>query len=180
MVSLSAAGVPHAEQEKYDQVNRLRAQGASEEVVKKADDFLELQFAAVRSRAGWERLQAALSAARGQIWASRSFAWFPKEHWIWAFWRKNVDFDSAPVLQKVRCPFLLVFGERDPHQPVQKGARRVEEVLQAGKNQDYSIKIIPNANHSLQVPDANNRLVIAPELESLIADWILKHVTVAK
>ena len=180
VVSLSAAGVPHAEQEKYDQVNRLRAQGASEDAIKKADDFLELQFAAVRNRAGWEKLQAALPAARGQIWASRSFAGFPKEHWIWAYWRKNVDFDSAPVLQRVRCPIMLIFGESDPHQPVQKGARRAEEALQTGKNQDYSVKIIPNANHSLQVPDANKRLVIAPDLEALIADWISKRVTVAK
>jgi pimeloyl-ACP methyl ester carboxylesterase len=180
VVSLSAAGVSHAEQEKYDQVNRLRAQGHSEDVLKKADDFLELQFDAVRSRAGWEKLQAALQAARGQIWASRSFAEFPKEHWIWAYWRKNVDFDSAPVLQKVHCPIMLVFGELDPHQPVQKGVRRAEEALQAGKNQDYSVKIIPNANHSLQVPDANNRLGAAPGLDALIADWILKRVTVAK
>jgi pimeloyl-ACP methyl ester carboxylesterase len=180
IVSLSAAGVPHAEQEKYDQINRLRAKGHSEEALKKADDFLELQFDAARSRAGWDRLQVALPAAQGQIWASRSFAFFPKEHWIWDYWRKNVDFDSAPVLQKTRCPLLMVFGERDPHQPVQKGVSRAEQALQAGRNKDYSIKVIPNANHALQVPDANNRLIVAPDLETMIADWIVKQVKVAR
>jgi hypothetical protein len=38
-------------------------------VLKKADEFLELQFEAVQSRAGWEKPQAALPAARDQIWA---------------------------------------------------------------------------------------------------------------
>jgi pimeloyl-ACP methyl ester carboxylesterase len=180
VVSISASGVPVAEQEKYDQVNRLREQGQPEDVLKKADEFLELQFEAVRSRAGWEKLQAALPPARDQIWASRSFAWFPQEHWMWTFWRKIVDFDPAPVLRKVRCPALLIFGERDASQPVQKGVERVEQALKEGKNPDYLIKVIPNANHALQVLDGGARLAPAPGVDTLITDWILKRATVAK
>jgi len=44
-------------------VNRLREQGRPEDFLKKADEFLELQFEAVQSRAGWEKPQAALPAA---------------------------------------------------------------------------------------------------------------------
>ncbi|MBX3279903.1 MAG: alpha/beta fold hydrolase [Acidobacteria bacterium] len=180
VVSISAAGVPVAEQEKYDQINRLRTQGQSEDVLKKADAFLDLQFDAVRSRAGWERLQAALPEARGQIWASRSFAWYPKEHWMWAFWRKIVDYDPALVLEKVRIPVLLIIGERDAGQPVHKGVERIESAFKAGKNRDYKIEVISNADHSLQVLDENNRLAAATGIDTLITDWVLRRVTVAK
>jgi len=44
-------------------VNRLREQSRPEDVLKKADEFLELQFEAVQSRAGWEKQQAVLPAA---------------------------------------------------------------------------------------------------------------------
>lgn len=179
-VSISAAGVPPAEQEKYDQVNRLRMQGLSETDLKKADEFLQLQFDAVRSSEGWEKLQAVVPGAQNQTWSSRSFAGFPKEHWIWTFWRKNVDYDPAHILQKVKCPILLIFGENDPGQPVQKGVARVEKALKDGGNQDYLIKVIPKANHTLQVLDRNNLWVLAPDFESLIADWVLKRVTTTK
>src|SRR5262249_43121633 len=82
--------------------------------------------------------------------------------------------------RKVHCPTLLIFGERDASQPVQKGVERVEQALKEGKNPDYLIKVIPNANHALQVLDGSARLAPAPGVDTLIADWILKRATVAK
>lgn len=180
VIGISAAGVPGADQERFDQVNRLRLQGQPEEILKKADDFLKMQFEAVKSPVGWKKWEAALPAARGQIWASRSFADFPKDHWLWTFWRKNINYDPAPVIQKVRVPVLLLFGEKDGGMPVQIGVDRLEQALKTGKTPDYQIKVFPNAGHSLQITDANNRLVSAPGVDELIPEWILKRVTVVK
>lgn len=85
---------------------------------------------------------------------------------------------GALAPQKVRCPILMVFGERDPVQPVQKGVVRVEQALRAGGNKDYTIKVIPNAIHSLQITEANNRLTLAPGVEAMLTDWLMKRVTV--
>jgi hypothetical protein len=57
---------------------------------------------------------------------------------------------------------------------------RVEQALKEGKNPDYLIKVIPNANHALQVLDGSARWAPAPGVDTLITDWILKRITVAK
>jgi len=150
----SGGGVTNQEAEINEQVARMRAQKFSEEEIKEAVAFMQLQFDAVRSPEGWEKFQAAIPPARDKKWYRYTWGGLPKEHWQWAWWRPIVNYDPAPVLEKVKVPVLILFGASDqlvPPDTIPAIAARIQSALKKGGNKDVTTKIFPNANHDLSV-----------------------------
>jgi pimeloyl-ACP methyl ester carboxylesterase len=63
--------------------------------------------------------------------------------WLRAF----ITFDPAPVLATVRCPALVVFGERDTQVPPSTNRPPLEAAFAKGGNTNVTIKVYPEANH---------------------------------
>jgi pimeloyl-ACP methyl ester carboxylesterase len=66
--------------------------------------------------------------------------------WMQAFIRH----DPAPVLEKVKCPVLALFGEKDLQVPPNPNAEAVTEALKRGGNTKGTVKVLPGLNHLFQ------------------------------
>ncbi len=59
-------------------------------------------------------------------------------------------YDPVPALEKVRCPVLALFGEKDLQVPPIENAVAVENTFKTGGNKNATVKTIPNLNHLFQ------------------------------
>ena len=53
-------------------------------------------------------------------------------------------------LTKLKCPVLAVYGDKDVQVPSKENIKSLKKALKQGKNEDYTIKEIPNLNHLFQ------------------------------
>jgi uncharacterized protein len=176
----------------------IRAAGGTEEAVRKNTDIQKLIFAAVRTGTGWDRvaevmtaeIKAALDAApaaqqlppdkRDAVIKAQVAAQIANSRTPW--FKFFLDYDPAPTLQKVKCPVLAVFGERDLQVPVALNREPMEQALKSGGNTAYTIEVMARANHLYQ--EAKTGAVqeytmlkkeFVPELLPLLTSWILKQ-----
>ena len=90
----------------------------------------------------------------------------------------KLDYDPVPVLEKVRCPVLAIWGADDTNVPVDRSIAVFDEALRRAGNKDYTLKIFPNADHGLQLPPAKRTSdgEFVPGYLETITDWILERV----
>jgi pimeloyl-ACP methyl ester carboxylesterase len=147
-------------------------------------------MAVVRQRYAWSRTGEGLEALETAERTARKQPWYPyigafggKANPFWDFWKLIRDYDPAPALQKVRCPVLATFGERDTFVPVAKSVAIWEVELNKAGNKDVTIKVFPNGDHSL-VETRTGGLKEIPHIRRFVPgywdfqlDWLLKRVT---
>ena len=67
-------------------------------------------------------------------------------------------FDPLPLWEKVRCPVLAFWGEKDVLVPVHQSAERIADALKRGGNTRYEFKFFSNAGHGLLRSEKERRL----------------------
>lgn len=93
----------------------------------------------------------------------------PPQAWemVKAQMRAVMNVDPADFLTKVRCPVLAVFGENDTSIPVNKSVALYKKYLGEAGNEALTIKVFPNASHTIRVGG-----VFASGYFDLILDWL--------
>ena len=98
------------------------------------------------------------------------------------WFRHFLTFDPAPRLRQVKCPVLVVTGERDLQVPPAENMPPIEEALKAAGNKDYKLVELPGLNHLLQtsqtgLPAEYSKIAetIAPVALQTIGGWIAEH-----
>ncbi len=93
--------------------------------------------------------------------------------------------DPAPILERVKCPVLLVFGELDLQVPAEWSRDAMVKALERGGNKDVKAKIFPKANHLYQEaktgsPSEYTALPkqFVPGFLDFISGWILERVDI--
>lgn len=71
----------------------------------------------------------------------------------WAFAKRNLKSDATPFLSRIAVPVLAVFGARDLNVDVQQSVSIYKEALTGAGNTDVTIKVFPDADHSLLKTD---------------------------
>ncbi len=176
MVLVAAAGVSSKEQVTYDALSKARRVGVPENELKEAEEFLRLQFEASRSEKAWQQLQAMIPAVRDKKWFRFTLGGIPRTSWIWESTRLTSFFEPEPILRKIKCPVLLIFGGEDANYPAQRSAEIMERVLRGGGNRDVTAKIFPGADHGLLVRQADGKLIPAPDPDETKYNWLIKRV----
>jgi len=185
VIMLSGGGVTPAEQERYDDAAKLKGLGYSQAVLDSAVGLLELADDYVRSQrdADWGRLEQTPTAYRQRPWfhhLDRFPLVLPREAEAWTGLRPILDYDPRPVLQQLKIPVLAILGELDTSTPTAETAKRIEAALHRAGNADFTVRIVPRADHALEVADgvAPGWLGTepAPGWEEETADWVLRHV----
>jgi uncharacterized protein len=143
-----------------------RAEGRTPEQIKSNTRVQQVLFEAARQNRGWED---ATLAVRAEVRASiaqlpeeqrkaipdvervvamqaDSQVAFARSPWF----RYFLDYDPAPTLARVTCPALALFGERDLQVPVEANRAAVEDIAKKAAAKQFSIKVIPGANHLYQ------------------------------
>lgn len=89
-------------------------------------------------------------------------------------------YDPQPALTKVTCPVLAINGSKDLQVPAKENLTKIEEALQLGGNQNYTILELPNLNHLFQTAETGSpeeymfiEETISPLALKTMGDWIL-------
>ena len=175
-ISASGGGTIE-EQDTASLLAKMRADGFSEADIEEARRFVKLTYQAPHSREAWQKLQDALPNARNQKWFSRTIGGLPKDNWVWEQRRLNAGYDPAPTFRRVRCPVLIIYGEKDNPSA---GIARIEQALREAGNRDYTVRVFPGADHDLEVgKQGDGKIDWAEGFLELLTNWTLERVTVA-
>ena len=149
MILHAASAVTPKMQARMELENSFPHYGYSPDEIREATVYQTLYFDAMRSDEAYEKLQAAYeqAKARGAKWV-----WSPgtKEKLQQQWFHLIMDFDPAPTLEKVKSPVLAFFGEKDVLVPPDGNVAVLKQALKNGGNKDYTIKILPRANHRFE------------------------------
>ncbi len=103
-------------------------------------------------------------------------------------WMKYfLKYDPAPALEKVKCPVLMLFGEKDLQVPPHQNKGPMENALQKGGNKDYRSVVLPSANHLFQQAETGSSSEypklpkeFVPGFLDTMSTWVIERVTVVK
>jgi dienelactone hydrolase len=186
VISQSGSGVSPEEQELYRSEAWLQADGFSQAEIQKVMALIRSRYECARTGQGWEQLAAVERAAESERWYPYTGGAAGKDDPFWEFWRLIHDYDPVPVLEKVKCPVLAVWGGLDTFVPVEKSVAVWRKSLAQAGNEDVTLKVYPNGDHSLmtaktgglkEVPRLNG---FVPGYFEMQKDWILRHVRVPR
>ena len=156
--------------------------GLKQEELNEAIAYQNLYLDAMNSDEAYDKLQAAFEQARqrGVRWV-----WNPgtKEQLRAQWTRPNVDFDPVPVLEKVKCPVLALFGGKDGLVPPEGNVSIMEAALKKAGNKDFTIKVLPGVNHNFQLPGMGSwgfqsSGKTPPGYYDVMIEWLKKRVHV--
>jgi hypothetical protein len=70
------------------------------------------------------------------------------DHPYWQFIRRLYFYDPVPTLRQLQAPTFALWGELDNNILAEKNKAAWEAALKAGGNRDYTLRILPKANHA--------------------------------
>ncbi len=168
-----------ARQETTRRLNEMRASGYSEAEVREANDYLELLWQALRSDADWDKYADARSRVAALGWYRYADGIESRDSDDFRWSRLNMHYDPVPVLEKVKCPVLALFGERDTNVTPAENVATMEAALMRAGNKDFTLRTLDGANHGLRPVAPGSGAVplhrgigYAPELWPTVQEWL--------
>ncbi len=182
LISVSGAGIPTAETTIDEAQNEMTARGMKPQTVEQIIGLMKLQYRFAQTGEGWEEYATAREKLAARI--GRPPDTFPgtRDDPYWQFIRRLYFYDPAPTLRQLKVPTLALFGKLDDNILAAKNKAAWETALKAGGNRDYSLRILPNANHlMLEAKVGNNAEMaslqrFAPDYFATIQEWLAKRV----
>lgn len=182
LISVSGAGVTVAETTIDQTQNELRARGMRPEVVEQIVGIMKLQYQFARTGQGWDEYAAARQKLAAQIGSPPDTFPGKPDHPQWQLIRRLYFYDPAPTLRELQVPTLALFGELDNNIVAEKNKAAWEAALKAGRNRDYTLRILPRANHlQLEAKVGSNAEMpslqrFVPVYFTTIRDWLAKRI----
>jgi uncharacterized protein len=186
----------------YQLESIARAGGKSEAEIQQALALQREVFRAVHTGEGWDQVKTKLEAeAHRQIDAA------PAEQrgtinrdslatvlvgrqlrGVQSPWFKFfAAFDPVTALEKVKCPVLALFGERDVQVPVAINRKPMEQALQVGGNTHVAIAVFPEANHLFIASTTGQpseyptlRKEFVPGFLDTLGGWLARHLSASR
>jgi len=174
----------------YDQADRIARSIGQADTIRKMNHIAQQRIVAAASTGqGWDEARAACDAvlrlslgikpgpAGDSLVADAVMSQLKpmRSPWMKTF----VTHDPVPVLEKVRCPVLALFGAQDLQVAPEVNAPPIERALKRGGNRDVTVRIFPRANHLFQPTDNGNPALydslpkeFVPGLVDTISTWV--------
>jgi pimeloyl-ACP methyl ester carboxylesterase len=163
------------EQDVYRTRNDLVDGGLVEPALSRAMALYTQWLTVARTGEGWDALERAMSAAKGESWF-RSLGLPPKGNWIYQWYPAVGSFDPLPLWEHVEVPVLLLYGERDRNTPVEASLHGIGSALKIAHNADVTPVIIPGAVHNLTIQWQPGQPFFwwhaAPGYSELLISWV--------
>jgi dipeptidyl aminopeptidase/acylaminoacyl peptidase len=177
-VASAASGIRADEGERYSLRNSLGGGTLTPAESARAERFID---ALIRSGR-----QGARSAELDSIVARDSTAkWFfrvpPNDNYYWSFSKAIATYDPAHYWANVHVPVLFLYGANDQRVSVKESMTRIRAALRKAHNDRYTIKVFPNADHTLRLVASPGGAFQWPRnppgyLETLV-DWVIRVAT---
>ena len=126
----------------------LRADGFAEDDIREAVAFTKMRMDLIRGKGEYEDLEKSHATVEKRPWfeyAGRC------DRPLFYSARKMVEFDPGPAWEKVKCPVLAIYGEKDTSLPPEQNLPIIHRGLERAGNKDVTIKVVPAADHGLKV-----------------------------
>lgn len=182
LISISGAGVSPAETTIDEARGELKAGGRRPEVIELITGLMRLKYDFAHTGQGWNEYAAARDKVVARMGrAPDDFPGSPDDPY-WQSIRALYFYDPAPALRDLRIPVLALFGELDDNIVAEKNQKAWESALRTGGNRDYTLRILPGADHMmLEAKVGNNAEMPAlrrftPAYFSTVRDWLAKRV----
>jgi hypothetical protein len=182
VISISGAGVPAAETT-IDQVrNEMTPRGMRPQGIEQIVALMKLQYEFARTGEGWEEYAATREKMAARLGGPPPDT-FPgtRDHPSWQIIRRLYFYDPAPTLRRLQTPTLALFGELDNNVIAEKNKSAWETALRVGGNHDYTLVILPKANHLLLEAKVGNNAEMPmlqrflPLYFTIVHDWLAKR-----
>jgi len=181
LISISGAGIPAADTTIDEARNEMTARGMRPQAVEQIMGLMKLQYRFAQTDEGWDEYVSArqrLAARMGQ--PPNTFPATRNDPY-WEFIKRLYFYDPVPTLRQLRLPTLAVLGELDNNILPEKNKAAWEAALKAGGNRDYTLQILPKADHlMLEAKLGTNEEEpslqrFAPMYFTIIEEWLAKH-----
>lgn len=145
--------------------------------------LMKLQYHFARTNQGWDEYMAAREKIAARL-GGRPPDTFPAtaDHPSWQVMRALYFYDPAGTLRQLQTPTLALFGELDNNIMAEKNKAAWEAALKAGDHRDYTLQILPKANHlQLEAKVGSNAEMpplqrFVPMYFTTIQNWLRKRV----
>jgi uncharacterized protein len=182
LISVSGPGVPASETTIDQAQHEMTASGMRPAAVEQIVGLMKVQYEFARTGQGWDTYAAARSALVARMGAAPpTFPGSPDDPYFNTI-RRLYFYDPAPTLRQLRTPTLAIFGALDNNILANKNRAAWAAALEAGKHPDYTLQILPRANHiQLEAKAGNNAEMpslqrFVPEYFAAIRTWLAKRV----
>jgi pimeloyl-ACP methyl ester carboxylesterase len=183
LISISGAGVTPAETTIDQARNELTMTGMPAAAVADIVALIGLQYDFARTGNGWEAYATAREKLATRMGAPPETA-FPSTpgHPQWQVIKRTYFYDPVPTLRQLKVPALAMWGELDNNITAEKNKPAWDAALEAAGNRDYTLVVIPRANHAmLEAKVGSNAEVkslqrFAPSYFTTLEDWLARHV----
>jgi pimeloyl-ACP methyl ester carboxylesterase len=147
IIEVSGWQGPAWQQDRVRVESQLRADGFAEADIMAAGSFAARRMELIRGTTGFEVLDREQEAVRELPW----FGYVRRcDRVLFESARRAVEFDSGPCWEKVHCPVLVIYGDKDTLSgpPNELIAIILRGLTKAG-NEDVTVNIFPDADHGL-------------------------------
>jgi uncharacterized protein len=133
----------------------LRADGFLEADISRATAFARMRMDFIRGTGPFEEFDQVQEAVK-------MLSWFDYVHRcdraLFYSARRIIDYNSGPSWEKVRCPVLVIYGDKDTSTgPPEELVAIIRRGLAKARNQDVTVKLFHNADHSLCKTETGGR-----------------------
>jgi dienelactone hydrolase len=178
LLLVSAPAGTIAEQDLFRIEQGMRADHVPQEDTDRALTFARRRIELIRSGT-FQELDAAQREVAGRRWfADYVHRLGPKD---FAFGAKNIAYDGRPALRGVRCPVLVIVGDRDTIVPSKEGAATIKDILTKAGNTEVTVRTFRGADHFLRPEKAGDppgttpgepSKALAPGYPEALTEWL--------
>jgi len=189
IVLLAGTGLPGLEVQMLQENALGRARGSDEKAVAANDKLNKVVFPIIiATKDNAEAIKKIRVAERNVLTAEeRKILGFPEKGFpdevyggvLTPWFRRFLELDPRPYLEKVRCPVLALNGEKDLQVLPDANLAGIKAALEKGGNKNVTIQKLPNINHMFQTAPTglpaeyrNIEETFAPAALDIITNWI--------
>lgn len=182
LISISGAGVSVDETTIDQAQNEMTARGMKPQTVADIVAIMKLQYKFARTGQGWDDYAAAREELAARIGSPPNTLPGTQDDPYWQVIRRSYFYDPAPTLRQLQVPTLALFGELDNNIVAEKNKAAWEAALKAAGNRDYTLRILPRANHlQLEAKVGSNAEMASlqrfvPAYFTSIQEWLAKRI----
>jgi uncharacterized protein len=185
MILISGGGASPRESELFSFGRAFEQAGLNEAEKADAAGILDLYYGYLATGSGRAQLAERLEGARaGRLspLAQELNQILPSEE-NRANWKWVATWDPAPSIASIKCPVLLMFGDRDTDHPSAIAIRKWREGLQQAGNNQATIMVFPGAGHGILMREGyigSGRPPFADGYADAMLGWLWRHVVTAQ
>ncbi len=184
MVLISGGGATPHESELYAYRSAMENAKLPKSEIDDAERVINMYFGYLATGKDRPALVAELGKDTGKPWYQYATLdrILPSEanrtNWSWV-----ATWDPAPSIEKITCPVLLMFGDRDMDIPTEIAVRKWREGLKKAGNSDKAIVVFPGAGHGIRMREGftgTGRPPFADGYAEVMLGWLWQHVVKKK